>query len=158
VLRYAQAITLSACFLPRQFYSIAMTITGSALFIMLVLLPEVLALALLNLLVRFLFSPVRISPCLWVCGTQIALSLFLLATSSRTLPGPFLSMSSDIFPAVGSLIMFAVVARTFWRSPAPERVGLSLVACASVAVIALVVLDVQPFWSGPFGHGRLVGW
>jgi hypothetical protein len=135
-----------------------MTITGSALFIMLVLLPEVLALALLNLLVRFLFSPVRISPCLWVCGAQIALSLFLLATSSRTLPGPFLSMSSDIFPAVGSLIMFAVVARTFWRSPASERVGLSLVAFASVAIIACVVLDVQPFWSGPFGHARLVGW
>jgi hypothetical protein len=31
------------------------------------------------------------------------------------------------------------------------------VAFASVAIIALVVLDVQPFWAGPFGHARLVG-
>jgi len=135
-----------------------MTITGSALFIMLVLLPEILALALLNLLVRFCFSPVRMSPFLWVCGAQIALSAFLLVTNSRTEPGPFLSISTDIFPAVGSLIMFTVVGQTFRRSPAPERVGLSLVACASVAIIALVVLDVQPFWSGPFGHAGLVGW
>jgi hypothetical protein len=135
-----------------------MTITGSALFIMLVLLPEILALALLNLLVRFLFSPVRIPPCLWVCGAQIALSAFLLATNSRTLPGPFLSISTDIIPAVGSLVMLAVATRSFWRSPASERVGLSLVAFASTAIIVLVVLDVQPFWAGPFGHAGLVGW
>jgi hypothetical protein len=134
-----------------------MTITGSALFIMLVLLPEILALALLNLLVRFCFSPVRMSPFLWVCGAQIALSAFLLVTNARTLPGPFISISTDIFPALGSLIMFAVVSRTFWRSHAAERVGLALVAFASVAIIALVVLDVQPFWAGPFGHARLVG-
>jgi hypothetical protein len=135
-----------------------MTITGSALFIMLVLLPEILALALLNHLVRFCFSPVRMSPFLWVCAAQIALSVFILVTNSRTLPGPFISISTDIFPALSSLIMFAVVSRAFWRSPAAERVGLSLVAFASVAVIALVVLDVQPFWSGPFGHAKLVGW
>ncbi len=135
-----------------------MTITGSALFLMLVLLPEILALALLNLLVRFCFSPVRMSPFLWVCGAQIALSAFLLATNSRTLPGPFISISTDIFPALGSLIMFALVTRTFWRSPAAERCGLSLVACASVVILAFVVIDVQPFWSGPFGHARLVGW
>jgi|SRR5580704_9815523 hypothetical protein len=135
-----------------------MNITGSALFIMLVLLPEILALALLNLLVRFCFSPVRMSPFLWVCGAQIALSAFLLVTNSRTLPGPFISISTDIFPALSSLIMFAIVLRTFWRSHAAERVGLALVAFASVAIIALVVLDVQPFWAGPFGHARLVGW
>ena len=135
-----------------------MTITASALFLMLVLLPEILALALLNLLIRFLFSPVRISPCLWVCATQIALSAFLLVTSSRTVPGPFLSISSDIFPAVGSLIMLAVISRTFWRSPASERVGLSLVAFASVVSLAFVVIDVQPFWSGPFVRARLIGW
>ena len=135
-----------------------MTITGSALFIMLVLLPEILALALLHQLVRFCFSPVRMSPFLWVCGAQIALSAFLLVTNSRTLPGPFISISTDIFPALGSLIMFAVVGRTVWRSPATERIGLFLVACASVAIIAFVVLDVQPFWFGPFGHAKLVGW
>ncbi|HXC01574.1 MAG TPA: hypothetical protein VNU49_02905 [Opitutaceae bacterium] len=135
-----------------------MTITASALFLMLVLLPEILALALLNLLVRFCFSPVRMSPFLWVCGAQIALSAFLLATNSRTLPGPFISISTDIFPALGSLIMFMVVGRTFWKSPAAERVGLSLVAVASVAIVALVVMDVQPFWAGPFGHARLIGW
>ena len=135
-----------------------MTITGSALFIMLVLLPEILALALLNLLVRFCFSPVRMSPFLWVCGAQIALSAFLLVTNSRTVPGPFLSISTDIFPAVGSLIMFAVVARTFWRSPASERCGLSLVAFASVVILAFVVIDVQPFWSGPFVRARMIGW
>ncbi|HWZ95224.1 MAG TPA: hypothetical protein VNW30_08525 [Opitutaceae bacterium] len=125
---------------------------------MLVLLPEILALALLNLLVRFCFSPVRMTPFLWVCGTQIALSAFLLVTNSRTVPGPFLSISTDIFPAVGSLVMFALVARTFRKSPAAERIGLALVACASVAIVAFVVLDVQPFWSGPFGRARLVGW
>jgi hypothetical protein len=152
------SLTFSACFLPRQLYPVAMTITGSALFIMLVLLPEILALALLNFLVRFCFSPVRMSPFLWVCGTQIALSAFLLATNSRTEPGPFISISTDIFPALGSLIMFAVVARTFWRSPTAERVGLSLVAFSSVAIIACVVLDVQPFWAGPFGRAGLVGW
>jgi hypothetical protein len=135
-----------------------MTITASALFLMLVLLPEVLALALLNLLVRFCFSPVRMSPFLWVCGTQIALSLFLLVTSSRTVPGPFLSIGTDIFPALGSLVMFAVVGRTFRRSPAGGRIGLCLVACASVAIISLVALDVQPFWSDPFARARLVGW
>jgi hypothetical protein len=135
-----------------------MDITASALFLMLVLLPEILALALLNFLVRFLFSPVRISPCLWVCATQIALSAFLLVTSSRTEPGPFLSISADLFPAIGSLIMFAVVTRTFRRSPASERVGLSLVAFASVVIIALVVIDVQPFWSGPFVRERMIGW
>jgi hypothetical protein len=135
-----------------------MDITGSALFIMLVLLPEVLALALLNHLVRFCFSPVRMSPFLWVCGAQIALSAFLLVTNSRTLPGPFISISTDIFPALSSLIMFAVVSRTFWRSHATGRVGLALVAFAAVAIIALVVLDVQPFWAGPFGHAGLVGW
>jgi hypothetical protein len=135
-----------------------MTITGSALFIMLVLLPEILALALLNLLVRFCFSPIRMSPFLWVCGAQITLSAFLLATNSRTLPGPFISIGTDIFPALSSLIMFAIVSRTFWRSHAAERVELALVAFASVAIIALVVRDVEPFWAGPFGHARLVGW
>jgi hypothetical protein len=135
-----------------------MTITGSALFLMLVLLPEILALALLNLLVRFCFSPVRMSPFLWVCGAQIALSAFLLVTSSRTEPGPFLSISTDIFPVISSLIMFTVVGQTFRRSPASERVGLSLVAFASVVILAFVVLDVQPFWSGPFVRDRLIGW
>jgi hypothetical protein len=54
--------------------------------------------------------------------------------------------------------MLAVATRSFWRSPASERVGLSLVAFASTAIIVLVVLDVQPFWAGPFGHAGLVGW
>jgi hypothetical protein len=135
-----------------------MTITGFALFILLILLPEILALALLFLLVRFFFSPARTSPCLWVCGTQVALCGFLLVTSWRTSPGPFISVSTDIFPAIGSLAMLAVVVRMFRRSPAVERIGLSLVALASIAVLALVISDVEPFRLGPLAHGRLVGW
>jgi hypothetical protein len=155
------SFTLQSVFHPVSSVSstpFAMDITASALFLMLVLLPEILALALLNLLVRFCFSPVRMSPFLWVCAAQIALSAFLLVTSARTVPGPFLSMSSDIFPAVGSLIMFAIVSRTFWRSPAAERCGLSLVAFASVVILTFVVIDVQPFWSGPFVRERMIGW
>jgi hypothetical protein len=130
-----------------------MTLFGSALFVLLVLLPEILALILLIVLVRYCFSPARTSPGLWVCGTQVALAAFLLVTSWRTYPGPFISVSADLFPAVGSLVMLAVVARGFGRCNVAHRFGLSLAALASIGVLALVVLDVMPF-----AHGRLFGW
>jgi hypothetical protein len=135
-----------------------MTITGYVLSVLLVLLPEILALALLVFLVGYCFSPTRTSPCLWVCGAQVALSAFLLVTSWRTFPGPVISISTDIFPTVGSLALLAVAARTFRQSPVGQRIGLSLASFASTGVIAFVILDVEPFWSEPFGRSALLGW
>jgi hypothetical protein len=135
-----------------------MTITGYALLVSLVLLPELLSLALLVLLVRYCFSSVRTSPCLWVCGTQVALAGFLLVTSWRTMPGPFISVSADVFPAVGSLALLAVVVRTFRQCNVSHRFGLSLAALGSIAVIAFVMDDVVSFWLEPFAQGTLVGW
>ncbi len=122
-----------------------MPITGYVLSFLLVLLPEILALTLLIFLVRYCFSSNRNSPCLWVCGAQVALSVFLLVTSWQTFPGPVISISTDIFPTIGSLVLLAVAVRTFRQSPVAQRIGLSLASFASIGVIAFVVIDVEPF-------------
>jgi hypothetical protein len=98
-----------------------MKITGSVISVVLVPLPGILALTLLYLLVRFCFSSARTSPGLWVCGVQVALSAFLLVISWRTLPSPVISIIADIIPAVGSMVLLAVAAWRFKRSPLADR-------------------------------------
>jgi hypothetical protein len=137
---------------------IHMVITGYILSVLLVLLPEILALTLLIFLVRHCFSTDRNSPCLWVCGTQVALSVFLIVTSWRTFPGPVISISTDIFPTVGSIALLVVSARAFRQSRVAERIGLSIASFASIGVLALVAIDIEPFWSEPFARGAFLGW
>ena len=95
----------------------------------------------------------------WGCRAVIFLSLFLLAMSFRIIPGgPFVSIRSDIFPAMSCLGMLFFAARGFRAASAAQRVRLSFLAFVSLGIIMLVIADVAEFCCNHFARGALFGW
>jgi hypothetical protein len=134
------------------------TITEYFLYAIIYILPKVLSLILFIVLARSFLLSERTKPRLCVCVALVILSGFICATKVGMLPGPFISFGADILPVISGIIALMVAVLEFAGSSIGRRIGLSLVAFASIAVIGLVILDVVSYWSEHHARGALVGW
>jgi len=95
----------------------------------------------------------------WGCLAFVFLAMFLVATDGRISPGgPFFSVHGEIIPVGGCLVMLWLIGRDFRVASLRRRVGLSLLALASVGITALATIVNVSFWLEPHARGDLVGW
>ena len=93
------------------------------------------------------------------CWIILALAALLSATSVKIIPGgPFLSIHSEILPAVACLLAFFLAAMAL-RNSSPARRLLFIGAMGfSLGLTGIIIASVVSFCRSPFARGDLFGW
>ena len=95
----------------------------------------------------------------WICLTLILISLLLVATDVKVIPGgPFVSVHGEVFPVLCCMAVLFFVAREFRLATTARRIGLSFLALGSACIIVLVIQIIVSFCHDRFARGTLVGW